>query len=267
MDRTQFAAVFPGRRRVLLAVVHTIAGADGVSNAVDQVRVATENGADGVFLIPASHPVLPMCAVVAAVRDVFPALFVGVNMMTLDPFDSLPASINAVWTDRGVDFKGTHAIVHSEAAVRFRNTGGLHFVGWLFKGMHRSFPVEAVAAADKEVLVHTAARALHALGEGVVCCTSGAGTGTPLELDRHDLYRAALGDTTVVAVASGVTVDNVHEHIPFVDVFMVGTGIEQGLTDPHEIQFYADAGIPAAKVGILDPVKVRALANAIHACT
>ena len=114
-------------------------------------------------------------------------------------------------------------------------------------------------------MVCAAAKLLHDLKDShVVCCTSGPGTGTPLEADRRELYRQALGHNTPISVASGTTNDNVQELLPFIDIFLVATGIEKDPTDPQTIAFYKEAGIPAAEVGYLDPEKLRAMAEAIH---
>ena len=105
-------------------------------------------------------------------------------------------------------------------------------------------------------MVCAAAKLLHDLKDShVVCCTSGPGTGTPLEADRRELYRQALGHNTPISVASGTTNDNVQELLPFIDIFLVATGIEKTPTDPQK-------RLPS--VGYLDPEKLRAMAEAIH---
>lgn len=102
-------------------------------------------------------------------------------------------------------------------------------------------------------------------GYGVVVCTSGEGTGRALELDRAKLYRSVIGEDGLLAVASGVTVENVESYLPVVDIFLVGTGVEELATDPALIEFYRGAGLPpAVNVGTLDPTKVRILAKKIH---
>ncbi len=71
----------------------------------------------------------------------------------------------------------------------------------------------------------------------------------------------------LVAVASWVTADsNISPLHPFIDVFMVATGIEQLSCDAHEIAFFKEAGLPpAVKLIHLYPSATRALADCIHA--
>ena len=56
--------------------------------------------------------------------------------------------------------------------------------------------------------------------------------------------RAGLGDHAM-ALASGVTPKNVQVYMPYVQAFLVGTGIEQ-------------------KLGVLDPAKIEALLHAMQ---
>lgn len=69
---------------------------------------------------------------------------------------------------------------------------------------------------------------LAALGPSVACCTSGP---VYLVLAAHLSWtvRSCIRNAVVgpIAVASGVTIDNVNSLRPCVDVFMVATGIEQ----------------------------------------
>ena len=66
-------------------------------------------------------------------------------------------------------------------------------------------------------------------------------------------------------MASGVDASNVAEVLPFIDVYLVATGIERTSADEDTINFYRDAqmGVPV-DVGHLDAAKVRALADLIH---
>ena len=75
----------------------------------------------------------------------------------------------------------------------------------------------------------------------------------------------ALGNAPALAVASGVTVDNVGLILPYIDIFMVSSGIECVSADEKLIQFYREAQLPApVQVGHLDAAKVAALAASIH---
>ena len=272
------------RRKLLLVVVHLVdpsgddqRHADMVSLAIAQSRVALSNGADGLFLIPAMAGLAT-----DVVRDVYERVrgdvgadvFIGVNLMSNEAAakDGPPPGANGLWTDTGVDLEGVsdQARAISEQAIGNAGDEGavpwLWFVGFLFKGKARTF-IEGSTSAEREQATGAALEQLRGLGPPpgrVVLCTSGPGTGSPLELERAKLYRKLAGEDAVIAVASGVTVENVDEILPFVDVFMVATGVEAEPDDPQVIAFYKEAGIPCAKVGYLDPHRVAALSQKIH---
>ena len=80
-----------------------------------------------------------------------------------------------------------------------------------------------------------------------VICTSGPGTGHAADVEKVISLRAGLlgglGDHAM-ALASGVTPENVRSYLPYVQAFLVGTGIEKTL-------------------GVFDPAKIEALLRAM----
>jgi predicted TIM-barrel enzyme len=77
-----------------------------------------------------------------------------------------------------------------------------------------------------------------------VVCTSGPGTGKAADVSKVVAMREAVGTAGAIALASGVTAENVSIYLPYVDAFLVGTGIE-------------------ARFGVLDPAKLAALLAAV----
>ena len=68
--------------------------------------------------------------------------------------------------------------------------------------------------------------------------TSGPGTGIEADLEKvRILAAAARARGGKLALASGVTTANVGRYLPYVDAFLVGTGIESafGLVDPKKV--------------------------------
>jgi len=99
--------------------------------------------------------------------------------------------------------------------------------------------------------------------------TSGAGTGVPItEEALARLSEAVKADAPSfpLGLASGVDEENIRSFLPYVDFFLVASGVEQTSDDPQTIQFYQEAmmGRPI-KVGFLDGEKIQALADQIHA--
>ncbi len=62
-----------------------------------------------------------------------------------------------------------------------------------------------------------------------VICTSGPGTGKEAQVDKVAAMHAGLPATGALALASGVTPENIDRFLPYVHAYLVGTGIEARL--------------------------------------
>jgi uncharacterized protein len=217
----RIAQVF-GRSPVLLPVVHPI----GRAEALASLRVIHAAGAPGAFLIDQGMGEAEVLALVREARAQFPTLWLGVNLLSRQPADALITALDAcdgridgIWSDNaGVDERVQVQPVADEmvAARRQRGWDGLYFGGVAFKYQREVAPGDLPAAA---------ARATHYMD---VICTSGPGTGQAADADKLRAMHEQLGDAAL-ALASGVTAANAHAYVPYVDAFLVGTGIEARL--------------------------------------
>lgn len=229
-----------GASRVLLPVVHPVSRHE----ALVSVRVAVDAGCKGVFLINQGLSDDEVLALVLEVRGRHPALWVGLNLLGLPPagalvraLDACEGRIDGIWGDDAGINEGAASQPKAEAFVaarRARGWGGLYFGGVAFK-YQREVPAAQLGSA-----VRAAAPFMD------VICTSGPGTGMAAQVDKVKAMREGATPGVALALASGVTDANVADYLPFVDAFLVGTGIE-------------------AKFGVLDPAKVAALQSAILA--
>lgn len=206
-----------GDRRVLLPVIHCVHEAQ-VRLAAD---VAMEHGADGVFLINQGGMHAHEVAVLAGkLRE--DVAFVGLNRLgdTLMAAATVTRSkLDAVWSD------------YCDLPCDLRGRPWLFFGGVAFKYQPE---VSDVGLA-----------AFGAVRDGVdVVTTSGPATGSPPTVEKLAAMRAAIGDHAL-AVASGITPENVEPFLAHVDAFLVASGVEQSF-------------------GVFDPARVRALAQAVH---
>lgn len=200
----------------LFAVIHV----ESAEQAVRNCRVALDATCDGVFLI--AHGTMhatKLLNCVPACREVIP--YVGVNLLDLSAISAVSAAlmyqVQAVWTD--------------DTYLDDKPPGIELFSGFAFK--YRPQPRDLVAGAQAAIT------SCHVL------TTSGPGTGKPADVRKVQAIRAAVGSHRI-ALASGVTADNVEEYLPYVDDYLVATGINRTWAD-------------------LDPVKARELADLIHA--
>ena len=225
-----------GRSSVLLPVVHPI----GRQEALAAVRIAHDLGVPGVFLIDQGMHERDLLALVREVRDLYPSLWIGVNLLSRSPADALAkaldacGSIDGIWSDdAGIDEHGsTHPRAEAFDFVRgVASWRGLYFGGVAFKYQREIAPEDLGRAAER------------AAPHMDVLCTSGPGTGHAADIQKVRALGLGLGDHAM-ALASGVTPDNVCSYLPYVQAFLVGTGIEE-------------------RLGVFDPMKIEALMQAM----
>lgn len=226
-----------GRTPVLLPVVHPI----GRAEALASLRVVHDAGAPGAFLIDQGMGEADVLALVREARARFPKLWLGVNLLGRSPADALVTALDAcdgridgIWSDNaGIDERASAQPRAEEllAVRRARGWNGLYFGGVAFKYQRE------VALADLGPSAALAARYMD------VVCTSGPGTGRAADVDKVRAMRTGLGDAAL-ALASGVTAENAGSYVPYVQAFLVGTGIE-------------------ASFGVIDEARITALLRAI----
>ena len=204
------------RRKRILAVVH-VADYD---QAIRNVDIANDAGCDGAFLI--SHGACNWRRLIRIARDIKyeRPIWIGINCLDLSPYavfgklaprnsGDVPEPIDGVWSDTcNLDEDWWDLM------------GGLeieYFGGFAFK--YQPQPAD---------LAESARRARRRMS---TICTSGTGTGVAADIEKIKVIRSAIGDFPL-AVASGITPENVVDYLPYVDDFLVATGISK---DFHEL--------------------------------
>jgi predicted TIM-barrel enzyme len=218
---------------VVLPVVHV----SSLEQARRNTAVAVRAGADGVFLINHSIPWQELLAIHDRVLDEFSGLWIGVNCLDLaaqEVFDRISDRVAGIWVDNaGIDERNVTQPRAEEIRVRQREHrwNGLYFGGVAFKYQRH---VEDLAAACR-----IAAEYMD------VVTTSGTGTGHAAAVEKIAAMKHVLGDHPL-AIASGITPDNVDDYLPIADCFLVATGISEAFDE-------------------LDPKLVRALVEKVRA--
>ncbi len=216
---------FPGHRHVVLPVIHAESAEQSFRNA----QIARDAGSDGIFLINHAISTEELLPIAAEVRKRFGAWWIGINCLGLEPHEvfRLPLeNVNGVWVDNALIEEQLKVQVAADyvQAVR-RNSGwtGLYFGGVAFKYQR--------AVEDLEPAARTASRYME------VVTTSGPGTGQAAPYGKIARLKSALG-THPLAIASGITVENVREYLPVADCFLVATGISRTFSDfsPARVQ-------------------------------
>lgn len=225
--------------KLLYPVIHVL----NLTQALANAAVAQKAGADGVFLInhatdEGERPIdyARLLQIHAAVVEHFPNWSVGINCLDLpaaDVFQHLNPAVSAVWADNGaIDERQVEQPAAEKILTAKTKSGwqGQYFGGVAFKYQR---PVANSAEAAR-----IAANYID------IVTTSGPGTGESASIPKIKQMKLALGEKQL-ALASGITPENVAQYLPWADIFLVATGISQS--------FYE-----------LDIEKVRTLANIVH---
>lgn len=232
-----------GKSRVLLPVIHL---PDEGKHGMAAVRVALAAGADGVFLINQGTSTSNILKnLIPSYRKEFgPDLWIGVNSLgsAVEDFIRLSAEtpdrrIDGVWTDNaGVDslLEARYVAARDAYLTARKETGwkGLYFGGTAFK-TQREVPQDKLGLVAKR-----------AASFMEVVCSSGRGTGVAADVPKVKTLREAIPGVPM-ALASGITPENVDPFLPYVEAYLVATGIESSF-------------------GVLDPKRTKALADKIH---
>lgn len=217
----QFRSVF-SNRHVVLPVIHVVDRQQAVRNAT----VARKAGADGVFLINHDMPYTTLLEIHTAVCAAHSDWWIGVNCLDLGPlavFKHLNEQVAGVWVDNGLIDEKRQTQPQAEkvlAAQKQAGWQGLYFGGVAFK---YQAPVTAFAQA-----------ASIAANYMDVVTTSGPATGQSAAPEKIRQMKRGVGKRPL-AIASGITPENIANYLPFADCFLVATGISKQFDelDPH----------------------------------
>lgn len=205
-----FRGTFP-RKHTFLAVVHV----EGDAQAFRNARLAAQEGADGIFLI--NHSISPstLVGVYQAVRERLPGLWVGLNCLSLGRLavEFIPKNTAGLWVDNaGINEEGALTTGAEAFSALRKKCGwrGIYFGGVAFKYQGSVTDVAKVARLAVPFVD--------------VITTSGTGTGVAANLTKIRVMKEAVGNHPL-AIASGITPENVGEYMPYADCFLVATGI------------------------------------------
>lgn len=223
--------------------IYPVINVTSVEWTMSEVAKVVGHNVSGVFLIDHDANDLRLAQSIGAVSDAYPDLFLGANFIRRSLNDTLSLvsqligtadPLSAVWSDNA----GLDALLRDpalEPPARPSGWSGLHFGGVAFK-------YQAHIPQEQLPLLGQLART-----RVDVAVTSGPGTGLRADLHRLRALRAGLGDRPL-AVASGITPENVVDYLGLADHALVATGISRAGSGIHEptldllLKAVADAG-------------------------
>lgn len=223
----RFREIFP-KDKVFLPVIHV----EERNQALRNVGIAIDAGANGVFLIGHGMPSFKLTDIYLEVVDHYPSFWTGINYLDLTPLSSIHALVDTpadgLWVDDGGIREGVEDSVAGARRVRESQ---------LTNGVMRALLFGGVAFKHQQRVSDVAVAAQVAVPFMDVITTSGPATGVAADPKKIKRMRGAIGDHPL-AIASGITSENLHLYTPFVDCFMVATGVSSSHTelDPSRVE-------------------------------
>ncbi len=219
---------FFSAKHTVFPVIH----AASVAQVLRNVNVARNAGADGAFVI--NHGSLTACDLFRwyrVARAEFPRFWLGINCLDLSAsvsFALLGLETAGVWVDDLLSSAEDVRLIDKVCEVqRAFPARGVYFGGTAFKYQR---PVTDIAGAAQVAMQHTD-----------VVVTSGDATGQPPTVEKVRCMKTAIGDFPL-AIASGMTPDNVSDFLPYADCFLVATGVSLSFNelDPHKLSRFIE---------------------------
>lgn len=196
----------------IIPVIHMIDEEQVFKN----VDTCIKCGIEKVFIINHVVDVEELIECARKVKNMYPDLWVGVNMLGLTAEQSLirPSfGINGIWCDSSLR-NSKYSLSLLDAYKRTCN--GIFFGGLAFK--YQPQPTDLKSACEESKLVTD------------VATTSGSGTGKPATTFKIKTIREYLGDHPM-AIASGISADNIHLYKDLANYLLVASSI----TDKNEM--------------------------------
>lgn len=196
----------------IVPVIHHVDEKLSMYNA----EMCAKNNAYGLFVISMEGDNLGLAALAKRIKNSFPQLKVGINLLGYTAIESiyegLNYSLDMTWSDSPVV---TGSSISNEAKLIQKELNATE---------HLFF--NSVAFKYQRVEKDVAQAVLNSQSLGFIPITSGEATGKAADLSKLKTMKEALKDYPL-GIASGLTPDNVFEYIPFIEYGLVATGISK----------------------------------------
>jgi hypothetical protein len=196
----------------VLPVIHIL----NEEQAYGQAKLIMESGADGFWLINHNGNDLLTLALATRFEEIYKNSIIGVNLLSYSADVALTKvityGIKYLWLDSAGIHSESFKVERLESQKNLCLEGGVTiFGGTAFK--YQPYDPNPATAAKQ------------AKAYGLIATTSGVGTGHAADLDKiKSMSLAVDGD---LAIASGLTLDNLHEYHPYIEYALVATGLSK----------------------------------------
>jgi predicted TIM-barrel enzyme len=192
------------------------------ATAFSEADKAAQGGADGIFLISHHGDDYELLDVGVEIKSKFEGFPVGINLLNTSPIDATENAIQRgypmLWgDDMGVDSTGVNETGQAIKTTKAAKDSTIEIFASVAFKYRRTEPDPAMAATM-------------ALSAGFIPTTSGSATGSAPDVAKIASMSAATKG--VLAIASGMTPENVVLFAPHLSHILVATGIS---IDEHKL--------------------------------
>jgi len=182
----------------LIPVIHMI----NENQVLTNVETCLSCGIQKVFIINHQTTSEELIKCAKRVKDTYPNLWVGINMLDKYVEDAIlyEFEFDGLWCDQSIKLED----------YKYRKFKGMLFTGLAFK--YQPQPKDIELACKESILTSD------------VSTTSGPGTGKAAAINKILELRSHLGEHPM-AIASGVSVDNIENYKGIVDYLLVASSI------------------------------------------
>lgn len=210
--------------------------------AVRQAEIASENGMDGILIefrgggildtVISEKKMSDMTAILIAVKESFPKLVIGVEILWHFPGATLQIAKNADAKFVRVDFfsdaviaDGKKVPIDPKGLLAFRKKIGAEKIALL-----TDIQVKYSKMIDSKITIGQSAQRARASGsDGVII--SGAKSGSAPDVNKLAKTKKAVPGLPVV-IGSGFSLENAAQTLPHIDAIIVGTSISEKTGGP-----------------------------------
>lgn len=199
-------------------MIYPVIHVEDKGQAIGNTLIARKAGCDGVFLINHKIDSEELLEIHAQVAEAVPDWWIGINCLGSTHqymFSHTTPEMSGIWTDNaGIDERIDFQIDANYIKSLREKSGwkGLYFGGVAFKYQR---PVEDLEKACEIAMKYVD-----------VVTTSGPGTAQVADVNKIERMHKVLKDYPL-AVASGITPDNVENYLDKVTHFLVASGINK----------------------------------------
>lgn len=222
-----FRQVFP-KRHTLLVVIHC----ENMLQTIRNVGIAQKEGADGVFLINHGIMASGLIKCYLAAKKEYGNFWVGVNFLDADMLSATVMArtwkLPGLWLDDAGYEEGAPDPLRKLCRLAKRQIElDLSRTTLIFGGTAFKYRPSVVNVAK-------AAQATSSFVDVVTTC--GDRTGSPPDVEKIRLMKQAIGQNPL-AIASGISAQNITDYLDCTDCFMVATSISisQSDLDPRKV--------------------------------